>query len=384
MSHAQIEPTGIRAGPGTLHGVTRFALVLVIIACGHAAHRQAPLPDDPPHAAGPTNPKQLCTKLVADNAQALHDAPPELIARAGQSSMATLQALLATCIPGRDGVWTLALDEVTEGADGLKYPFSQYAQIGASQSAFARLALTYHFVDGRVSAVRPSVFGMADDPKLCAKPPCDVVNATLASFGEEFAITVAPPFDYDGDGTPEITLHLLRGGLGEDPGEDAWTVWTIAGGNVVSYAPLARAAISNVTDADGDDRPDFLITTPYDHVLQFPHMDWCMTQPMQLPLLLHSVAGGSFSTDDAAAVAYARETCAHWLALPLTDVSTAEDGYRWAACQRMAGHSEPDVLRAYAAACPVMTPSTCGGLALCTNDELFRTAAAVAPPLHIN
>ncbi len=363
--------------------MTRLVLVLGVIACGHAATRQAPLPDDPPPATGPTNPQALCTKLVADNAQALRDAPADLMSRADSSRVTALAALLATCAPGRDGAWTLTLDEVSEGADGLNYPASQYASIGDSQSAFARLALTYHFLDGRVSSVKPSVFGMADDPKLCAKPPCDVMNFTLASYNV-FETTVAPPFDYDGDGTPEITLHLVRGGLGEDPGEETWSVWTVAGGKVVTYAALVHAAISNVTDADDDNRPDFLITTPYDHVLQFPHTDWCMSQPVQLPLLLHSVDGGSFSTNDVAAVAYARTTCAKWLALPLTDVSTAEDGYYWAACQRMAGRSEPDLLRAYAAACPVVTPSTCGGLPLCTNDELFRAVAAVAPPLHIN
>jgi hypothetical protein len=366
-----------------LHGVTRFALVLGVVACGHAAPRGAPLPDDPSPATRPTNPQALCTKLVADNAQALRDAPADLMARADSSRVTALAALLATCAAGRDGAWTFALDEVSEGPDGLGYPASQYTSIGDSQSAFARLALTYHFLDGRVSAVKPSVFGMADDPKLCAKPPCDVMNFTLASYNV-FETMVAPPFDYDRDGTPEVVLHLVRGGLGEDPGEETWTVWTIAGGQIASYAPLAHAAISNVTDADADGRPDFVITTPYDHVLQFPYMDGCMTQPIQLPLLLHSIEGGSFSSVDAAAVVYARATCAKWLALPLADVATAEDGYRWAACQRMAGRSEPDVLRAYAAACPVVTPSTCGGLPLCTNDELFRTAAAVAPPLHFH
>lgn len=361
--------------------MTRFALVLVVVGCGHAL-RRAPLPDDPPHAIGPTDPHLLCAKLVADNAQALKDAPAELIARADSSRVAALEALLATCVPGRDGAWFLALDDVRSSADMLSFPYSQYAQ--DMEGAFARLALSYRFGDGHTAAVKPSVWGIADDPKLCAKPPCDVINFTLGNSNDVFDLSVGTPFDYDGDGTPELMLHLVRGGLGEDPGEDAWTLWTVAGGKVASYAPLGRAAISNVTDADDDGRPDFVITTPYDHEVRFSYISWCQAQPVQLPLLLHSVDDGSFSTDDAAAIAYARETCAKWLAMPLTDVATAEDGYHWAACQRMAGRSEPDLLRAYAAACPVVTPDDCGGLALCTNDELLRTVVAVAPPLHIN
>jgi hypothetical protein len=93
-------------------------------------------------------------------------------------------------------------------------------------------------------------------------------------------------FDWDGDGEDEIVIGR-------------WTsvfVWTFKRGHIVAYPPASSLAVEEVSDVDGDGRPDLLVR---------PFGD----APTALQFVAHSLPDGTFTLHDAVAVKQAQTVC---------------------------------------------------------------------------
>ena len=132
--------------------------------------------------------------------------------------------------------------------------------------------------------------------------------------GSDFLdLVLSRTFDFDGDGQPEIALVFRST---HDPFV-AWThgaVWTFAHGAVARYAPAESVDVVDAKDIDSDGRLDLL--SPGAYVGPTPR---CETGGVVAgpAFAWHSLAGGGFSRDDAAAAASLARECKK-LSAPLT------------------------------------------------------------------
>ena len=129
----------------------------------------------------------------------------------------------------------------------------------------------------------------------------------LANFG---ARIVHPPrlFDFDGDGVPELYLAVDETG---DEGHRARQhgLFSFRDGKVVPYAPVAAIPFTDLVDHDGDGRPDLLMYAGYTDSLEGCYSGF-PTDHARPSFLAHSLADGTFSTDDAVAKAFVASWCA--------------------------------------------------------------------------
>jgi hypothetical protein len=112
-------------------------------------------------------------------------------------------------------------------------------------------------------------------------------------------------FDWDADGTVEVVVRV-----DDHYYEDTSTrrvVLAYTGGSVVPYAPAAGIALERVVDDDGDGRPDLVGSWRGWH-----GAEECGEDPPVVAtpaVLFHSLTGGTFASDDAAASAFLRRAC---------------------------------------------------------------------------
>ncbi len=107
-------------------------------------------------------------------------------------------------------------------------------------------------------------------------------------------------FDFDGDGTAEAGLRIPGGG---DHARS--TLYTVHDGAIVPYAPGAGVDAEVPHDVDGDGRPDFLTDSP------FTTPNTCGPSVFYgVPEVVHALADGGFSRDDAVAREWMRQRCA--------------------------------------------------------------------------
>lgn len=209
------------------------------------------------------------------------------------------------------------------------------------------------------------------------------LTTSTARFAELVSVADVGVFDWDGDGRAE--LYFREGHEQEENGNEVgrrerW--WTFAARGTAApteFAPEAARAV-RVADVDGDQRPDLVLRSPWVAVGPCGIGDVDFPGPM---LLLHSLRGGDFSGDDAAAHGYVARQCRERPARliegdPDNDHPADQAGYR-VACARWWGRSAAQVAAEINRTYP---PTPDGGdppLRCFPQEELLRLAA-IDPP----
>jgi hypothetical protein len=161
-------------------------------------------------------------------------------------------------------------------------------------------------------------------------------------FTEE--LTVLTQFDFDGDGRDELVVQTHEWGNGGGSKDDAELLRAV--GTSVGDYPVGFH-FTDVLDADGDGRPD-LVDGDY-----FLHDDSeCGLYTRQIrgvPLLLHSLADGTFSMSDEVARRWAVTQC------PAPPAATGRLDAAAASCARLWGRSAADIGKSQG------TPPPCAG-----------------------
>lgn len=146
--------------------------------------------------------------------------------------------------------------------------------------------------EGRESSVVP---GLAEEWPMEAGPSV-LVNLSWSS-------NIDPPeaFDFDGDGDPEIFIAGNRFDDGEENGETTRELFSFKAGAISTYVPADGIDFDRLEDVDGDGRPDL--------VGRGAKLDPVTRSKAPIIFASHSLLGGRFSSDDAAARTYTRTQC---------------------------------------------------------------------------
>ncbi len=135
-------------------------------------------------------------------------------------------------------------------------------------------------------------------------PRVDLEDPSFEWCDREYWSDEATPFDHDGDGQPEIALKRRK--------RFWWdvSVYTLKGGRVTVYPPSSKLPIHEVTDVDGDDRPDLLLALELGDALSACAEEVEYDTTAYTPTFLaHSLPDGTFSTQDDAARKHIQRTC---------------------------------------------------------------------------
>jgi hypothetical protein len=120
-------------------------------------------------------------------------------------------------------------------------------------------------------------------------------------------LTTFALFDYDGDGEQEL-VWAVHTNVDEGADGHAAGVMTFKQGAISALQGTAEIAPYGAEDVDSDGRLDLIVHAPY--VGEGDDSPSGFTYNMQGPaLVLHSLANGTFSRDDAVAQQYARRAC---------------------------------------------------------------------------
>jgi hypothetical protein len=112
-------------------------------------------------------------------------------------------------------------------------------------------------------------------------------------------------FDFDGDGEPEVHVGASYGSEGVHERSD--DLFTFKNGKLEHYAPAAAYSFEAMKDQTGDGIPDLLFSYPLSGSEScgsgFP------ADGSGMAFIAHALPNGTFSADDAAARAFARQGC---------------------------------------------------------------------------
>jgi hypothetical protein len=219
--------------------------------------------------------------------------------------------------------------------------------------------------------------------KPVSGPPIPFVASEWVSFEVNLEL-----FDYDGDGEPELLLHVQTV---EHTGTGIATelLFTATGGNVRRYPPASAFAATMASDIDSDGRPDLLFageepsriegipTTPHTSVM--PELLWGA----------HAVADGTFSARDGVARDYAKTQCP---TSPTAIVATSngwideETSIKNIHCARAWGVPAVDIKSQITRACdaPKRSGRSGKGARACANYDMMMTWAEFIPPLLLS
>ncbi len=277
----------------------RFALVtMLLLACSGVATRPPPTRIDlaaasvsPPAAAVP----QVALRETKDPCAAIAKVTADRLAGLDSDAVVTFKQGAdygddAQCIPDAGApakAWGIVAREVDAGTDTVSYGLARY------------------------------------------EPEFGLVVAPLNTVAMTSHATFAPlvSYDFDDDGTPEIfvkTSYAHEGALAAAVG-----IHSFVKRSIVPYAKAKGLSFNEIEDSDDDGRLDLTFS---------PTLDGGANCGSDLPndaegppFLLHSVRGGGFVADDAAAREFIKAWCPK---RPAAVTSAAE-----VACRRVYGDS---------------------------------------------
>ena len=249
-------------------------LTIAAVACGARRPSRAPVAAPPPHASAPG-----CEGIAERFRTLLDDARPAAGPSPPADDLSRALGTVGRCAwRGPGGAWAQEVLSLE--------PQWRFTREGSPTllSVFGRWALVFVPSDGRPVAALEEVEG----------------------HGLYFSDSGAPSipsdgvFDFDRDGVLEVALRreVPRGPSWEPPeGRVRVTMFTVRGGAIEPYPPAAAFPVEGLSDADGDGRPDLVLSPPY---RTFIECDGEVDGPR---LFAHSLPDGTFTTSDAAVAA---------------------------------------------------------------------------------
>jgi hypothetical protein len=204
---------------------------------------------------------------------------------------------------------------------------------------------------------------------------------TLRVAAFQFAgVRVGTPFDADGDGDDEVTLHGTR--AAPFSYGSSGILLTARGGKIAPYPKAQGIDVAGVEDVDGDGRLDLLTPGPFPPDDEIVCGDWKGSNDPPLLLAAHARGDGAFSFDDAAAIAYAKKECPRAPSSVIVDAFSF-DNRRNVRCARLWGASPAAVgaavrktCRAEAKGCPPKSGE-------CLHFATLTAWATAKPPLRL-
>jgi len=220
------------------------------------------------------------------------------------------------CVATRSGVWALTAREVS-----VKAVPSPSSYGGPTVEIRGSWTLDY------IGPTGQSVEG----------PPLPFTIVPYSSENRE----ISHPFDYDGDGTPEIAMWEHRSSI--EYARSTGSLWTVRDGAVVPYHRAGSINIEDVEDVDGDGRPDLLTIRPYNPD-PAPKCEGIDRKPSPIvPFLAHSIADGSFSMTDDVATKFAMDQCPSQPSDLKMGAVAGDEPLRTIRCARLWGATAADV-----------------------------------------
>jgi hypothetical protein len=196
-------------------------------------------------------------------------------------------------------------------------------------------------------------------------------------------LTTFALFDYDNDGEEEL-VWSVRTNVTEGADGLSAGVMTFAQGAIRPLRGTEQVAPDSAEDVDRDGRPDLIVHAPYDSEGDdtpsgFPYN---MRGPA---LVLHALADGTFSRDDAVAQEFARRGCA--ARVPAVFPASGEfEGAPAVACARLWGVPAASVRAAIGRRCQGVSEASSGRdspRARCGDVRVLRSWVDLAPPLSL-
>jgi hypothetical protein len=175
--------------------------------------------------------------------------------------------------------------------------------MASAQGVWSITWTSFSLVQGRHQAVHAPAF-LTWRPTAAPATPIPPLRLGVESRGmSNSTFWIRALYDDDGDGTPEVLVEHDEGSR-----ETSREMFTVRGGLVRTYTPShALPPFDDVTDADHDGRPDFVLRSPW-HLAS--HCEVSNTRHVGPPVLAHALPDGSFSTSDEVARAWTLARCA--------------------------------------------------------------------------
>ncbi len=193
-------------------------------------------------------------------------------------------------------------------------------------------------------------------------------------------------YDFDGDGVPELFTVVPKNLKTFVPASRVFV--TYKSGAISSYPTGGSYLVDSVGDLDRDGRPDLRISFDLGKRTVCEASDEGI---LTVDLAAHSLPGGKFSIDDAAAKAFAERRCpampaADQLFIPSGDPAASDKrdlSLAYVACERLRGKSSEAVVAELQAACAPNTDATkkCSGPCRHLPDAI--TVAKFKPPFQL-
>lgn len=271
-----------------------LVFTVLLLAC-HRQSAPSQHPDNTPQGSSPATEEQrvaeqptevesedICSSVTA-RTKVLVDGVRQHFDEA--SGCRPPSAGLGWCHDTSSGIWAIVLEELALNAEGMLE---------------GEWAIVHRDARGRQSEVRPHVL-----PPDLSEPRN--VNYSASPCYSMLDIPEPTAFDYNNDGVPELVAPIAY-----RPAEEAsiygGNIWTVIDGQIAPYAPAGGVVVHAVRDVDTDGRPDLVIHGPYTSLSTSCASSFSLTA-LGPPLLAHSLADGTFSTDDEVALAFARASC---------------------------------------------------------------------------
>jgi hypothetical protein len=271
-----------------------------------------------------------------------------------------VSAFDTACFPTPKGAWALELG-----------PIHPTTSVRDGKLVTERLAGSYH-----------ALHLVDAPPRRSEGPPVPFVVSEWASFMLDQQL-----FDYDGDGEPELLLHIQTTEH-TAAGNSSESVFTASGGTVQQYGPAAAFRATLSEDIDSDGRPDLLYTGEEAFRIDGTSDTRHTSMVLEVLFAAHSLPDGQFSARDVASIAYLKTQCP---APPASVVVQAfgsvdeEASVKNVHCARAWGVSTADIKAQINRDCVRPTKADRGrkGPKTCSNFDMMMTWAEFVPPVSL-